>query len=360
MNATPHIAVVGAGILGASIAYHLARSGGQVTIIDEGTPANRATHGSFAWINAHHPQDVAYFQFRMASIRLWKELTKTIPNLPVRFSGTLNWEDDPADIEEVQRALDEGGNPARLVSRSEITRLEPNLANPPEVAIEASAEGVADPVRIAEAFVFAALSHGATLRTNAKVLSLTFEKGRVAGVEVPEGLIEADATVLALGAGTSDLLAAHDFTLPMDNAPGLLINTSPVSPVTQRVLTSMSLHVWQKDDGSLLVGEDFGGTDPAEGDAKIIERVKDKLDGYFKGVDTYEILGSTTTKRPTPADTYPALGAVPGLDRLWVATTHSGITLAPIIGESMAKEILSGKLVKDLHPYRVSRFVANP
>jgi len=146
----------------------------------------------------------------------------------------------------------------------------------------------------------------------------------------------------------------------MDNAPGLLINTSPVSPVTQRVLTSMSLHVWQKDDGSLLVGEDFGGTDPAEGDAKIIERVKDKLDGYFKGVDTYEILGSTTTKRPTPADTYPALGAVPGLDRLWVATTHSGITLAPIIGESMAKEILSGKLVKDLHPYRVSRFAANP
>jgi len=59
-----------------------------------------------------------------------------------------------------------------------------------------------------------------------------------------------------------------------------------------------------------------------------------------------------------PVDGYPALGVVPGFNDLWVATTHSGITLAPIIGESLATEILSGKLVKALHPYRVSRFSA--
>lgn len=356
MTRTPHIAVVGAGILGASIAYYLARSGAQVTIIDEGTPSNRATLGSFAWINAHNPNDETYFQFRLASIRRWNELAKTLPNLPVRFSGTLNWEDSPDEIEEVQRALNEGGNPARLVSQSEIKRLEPNLAQPPEVAIDASAEGVADPGRIAETFLMAALAEGAALRTNTKVLSLTFENGRVAGVEIPESIIEADQTVLATGVGTADLLAAHDFTLPMDNAAGLLLTTSPVTQVTRRVLTSMSLHVWQKDDGALLVGEDFGGTDPSEGTTAIIERVKSKLDGYFEGLEETEILGSTVAKRPMPADGYPALGAVPGLDGLWVATTHSGITLAPMIAESLAAEILTGKMVKDLHPYRISRF----
>ena len=358
MSQTPHIAVVGAGILGASIAYHLASKGAQVTIVDEGTPANRATHGSFAWINAHNPNDETYFQFRMASIRLWNGLIQTIPDLPVRFGGTLNWEDDPDEIEEVQRALDEGGNPARLVSQTEIKALEPSLAAPPEVAIDASAEGVADPARIAETFLFAALSQGATLRTNTKVLSLTFEQGRVAGVEVLEGIVEADITVLATGIATADLLAAHDFVLPMDNAPGLLINTSPVAEVTQRVLTSKNLHVWQKDDGSLLVGEDFGGTDPSEGEAAIIARVKSKLEGYFNGVSEAQIIGSTVAKRPMPADSYPALGAVPGFNDLWVATTHSGITLAPIIGESLATEILTGKMVKALHPYRVSRFAA--
>ena len=356
MNNTRHIAVVGAGILGASIAYHLAAKGAQVTIVDEGTPANRATHGSFAWINAHNPNDETYFQFRMASIRLWNELIQTIPKLPVRFGGTLNWEDEPDQIEEVQRALDDGGNPARLVSQTEIRTIEPNLAQPPEVAIEAQAEGVADPTRIAEAFLFAALSQGATLRTNAKVLNLTFEQGRVAGVEVPEGIIEADITVLATRTATPDLLAAHDCNLPMDNAPGLLINTAPVPTVTQRVLTSMNLHVWQKDDGSLLVGEDFGGINPDEGETAIIERVQSKLEGYFKGLSEIQVTGSSVAKRPMPEDGYPALGAVPGFNDLWVATTHSGITLAPIIGESLAAEILTGKMVKALHPYRASRF----
>ena len=359
MSKTQEVIVVGAGILGASIAYHLAKKGAQVTVVDEGTPANRATHGSFAWINAHNPQDETYFQFRMASIRLWKDLQAELPDLPVRFGGTLNWEDEPDAIEEIQRALNDGGNPARLVSRAEISRMEPNLAAAPEVAIDASAEGIADPARIAEALLFAALSLGAKLRTNAKVLSLTFASGRVSGVEIPGEVIEADATVLATGIGTADLLAAHDFTLPMDNAPGLLISTPPVAKVTERVLTSQSLHVWQKDDGALLLGEDFGGTDPSEGVDKIAERVLGKLDGYFSGIERVEAVGTTVAKRPKPIDGFPALGRVPGLDDLWVATTHSGITLAPIIGESLATEITGPKMVKALHPYRVNRFAAS-
>lgn len=357
MTHKTHVAVVGAGILGACIAYHLARQGAQVTVVDEGTPANRATHGSFAWINAHDPHDETYFQFRMASIRVWQGMLADLPTLPVRFGGTLNWEDDPDQIEEVQRALDEGGNPARLVSRKQIAAMEPNLAATPEIAIDSSAEGVTDPARIAESLLFAALSLGATLRTNTKVLGLTFAGGRVAGVEVPEGLIEADETVLATGTGTADLLAAYDFMLPMDNAPGLLVETEPAPTVTARVLTSQSLHVWQKDDGSLLLGEDFGGTDPSEGVETIVARVLDKLEGYFHGIPQGKVRGTKVMRRPKPADGYPALGAVPGLDGLWAATTHSGITLAPMIGQSMASEILTGRLVKALHPYRISRFV---
>ena len=356
MSRQPEIVVVGSGILGASIAYSLAKKGAHVTVVDEGSPANRATHGSFAWINAHNPDDETYFQFRLSSIRLWNDLQDEIPDLPVRFAGTLNWEDAPDRIEEVQRALNDGGNTARLVSRAEIKRIEPNLAAAPEVAIEASAEGVADPARIAEVMLFAALSLGAKLRTNAKVLSLAFTAGRVSGVEIPGEVIEGDAVVLATGIGTADLLAAHDFILPMDNAPGLLITTPPTAKVTQRVLTSQSLHVWQKDDGSLLLGEDFGGTDPSEGEAAIAARVLQKLDGYFEGTETVTTASTTVAKRPMPIDGYPALGRVPGLDDLWVATTHSGITLAPIIGESLATEILGPKMVKALHPYRVHRF----
>lgn len=357
MSEQPHIAVIGAGILGAAIALYLAKKGARVTVVDEGKPANRATHGSFAWINAHTPRDEAYFQFRLDSIRLWRDLCAGIPSLPVRFGGTLNWENGPEDIEEVSRALNDGGNPARLVTKQEITEMEPHLAAPPEVAIETAAEGVADPVRIAETLLFAALAYGAILRTSAKVSGLTFTGHRVSGVEIPGEVIHADMVVLAAGAATAGLLAAHDFNLPMDNAPGLLLGTSPVPKITERVLTSMELHVWQKDDGSLLVGEDFGGTDPVEGVETITARVLDKLNGYFRNVSGITVGGTTVVHRPMPADGYPALGPVPGLDGLWVAVTHSGVTLAPGIADALSREILDNRMVKSLHPYRVKRFV---
>jgi glycine/D-amino acid oxidase-like deaminating enzyme len=356
MNKHPHVVVVGAGIIGASLALCLRRAGAEVTVVDEGRPANRATHGSFGWINAHDPGDETYFRFRLSSIRLWHELKAEFPDLPVRLDGTLNWEDAPDRIEAVQRVLDEGGNTARLLSREEIETQEPNLAAPPDRAIETTLEGAADPARIAEALMFKAMAAGAVLRTNARVEALSFAEGRVAGVEVPEGLIDADAVVLATGVGTADLLADHGFALPMENAPGLLIETEPTRPLTRRVLTCQSLHVWQKDTGTLLVGEDFGGTDPAEGTDAIAARVMGKLRRFFTGDDTPDIADISVYRRPMPADGYPALGQVPGLNGLWVAVTHSGITLAPLIGESLAYEITSGKMVKALHPYRVKRF----
>ncbi len=356
MNTHPHVIVVGAGILGASIAYHLVKAGAKVTVVDEGKPANRATHGSFGWINAHSPEDVGYFQFRLESIRRWHKLKAELPALPVRFGGTLNWEDPPEKIEAFQRALDEGGNPARLLSSDEIATLEPRLAEPPARAIEAALEGVADPAGIAEALLFAAIGKGAVLRTNARVEALTFDGKRVAGVEVPEGIIEGDAVVMTTGTATAALLADHGFTLPMDNAPGLLITTTPVPPLTERILTSLKLHVWQKDDGTLLVGEDFGGTDPSEGVDAICARVMERLQAFFSDLGPVEIAATSVMRRPMPADSYPALGQVPGLNGLWVAVTHSGVTLAPMIGESLAYEITSGKMVKALHPYRVHRF----
>jgi len=360
MTSTQHVAIIGAGILGASLAWHLAARGAQVTVIDEGRPANRATHGSFGWINARDPDDEAYFRFRVESVRLWRDLHATLPSLPVRFGGTLNWQDAPDRIEAVQRALDAGGHPARLLSRKQIAEVEAHLSAPPEVAIEASAEGVADPARIAEALLFAAMGRGAVLRTNTRVLGLTFAGGRVAGVEIPEGVVEADATMLATGAATADLLAAHGFAMPMENTPGLLIGTAPVARMTARVLTSPTLHVWQKDDGGLLLGEDFGGTDPAEGTEAVTARVMGRLGDLFEGLGDVPVATATVTRRPGPADGYPALGRVPGLDGLWVAVARSGVTLAPVIGASLASEIVTGKMVKAMHPYRIHRFAPKP
>ena len=62
--------------------------------------------------------------------------------------------------------------------------------------------------------------------------------------------------------------------------------------------------------------------------------------------------------RPMPLDGYPVVGAIPGAAGLYVVVTHSGVTLAPILGESVTREILAGERVDSLAPYRPERFGA--
>ncbi len=355
---SPRIAIIGAGIIGAALAYALAKRGVSVTVLDEGVPGNRATRGSFGWINAHRPEDAEYFALRLDSMRLWQGLIEEIDGLPVRLGGALNWE-GAERIETVAKALDEGGNTARLVSRARIREMEPALATPPEVAIDAPLEGVADPDRIAEALLIAAAALGAEVRTGVRVTGIAEMNDRVRGVETAAGPVDAECVVVAAGKATSGILAGVGVPLPMKAPLGLLVRTAPVPRLSQRIFTSDELHVWQMDDGRLILGEDFGGS-PVASDAERAEterRVLERARAAFGGV-TLALDGSTVTARPIPEDGYPAVGRVPGMDGLFVATMHSGVTLAPVMARELSMMILDDAEAGMLARYGMERFGA--
>ncbi len=355
-SGSPRTAIIGSGIIGAALACALARRGARVTVLDEGIPANRATRGSFAWINAHRPEDAAYFALRLESMRLWRGLVGEIDGLPVRLGGALNWE-GAEKIETLAKALDEGGNTARLVSRARIREMEPALAAPPEVAIDAPLEGVADPDRIAGALLVAAAAMGAEVRAPVTVTGIASANGRVTGVETGGGPVEAERVVVAAGKATSALLAAVDVPLPMKTPLGLLVRTAPVPRLSQRIFTSDELHVWQMDDGRLILGEDFGGS-PVASDAERAEteeRVLERARRAF-GMAALSLDSSTVTGRPVPEDGYPAVGRVPGMDGLLVATMHSGVTLAPVMAREVAAMVLDDAEAGMLARYGVERF----
>ena len=82
------VVVAGAGIIGASIAYHLARAGAQVTVVDQEGPATHASRGTFAWINAtwaKQPRD--YHALNQAGLSGWKSLQPLL-NIPIRWNGS--------------------------------------------------------------------------------------------------------------------------------------------------------------------------------------------------------------------------------------------------------------------------------
>src|SRR5437763_13160094 len=86
------IVIVGAGIIGASIAYHLARHGARVTIVDAGEPGGLATRASWAWINASWGNPEFYVRLRLRSMKEWRRLAEEIPDLRPRWVGGLLWD----------------------------------------------------------------------------------------------------------------------------------------------------------------------------------------------------------------------------------------------------------------------------
>ena len=355
----PKIIVIGAGIIGSSIAYYLSRNRAAVTLIDDGTsPAGQASGCSFGWINANTPENGDYFKFRMVAIGRWQALASEVKSLPVRFTGSLDW-DMPEDT--LATTLEQYGSlgyPSKLVSRDEIQALAPALKNPPEAALHNLAEGIADPARIARAFKRMAVENGATLCKPARVTGFQTGGSGVNAVRTEDGNLDCNAAIICTGVQTPELLAPLGLTLPMTNRRGLLIKTPPLPDVGNLLISSPSLHFWQHEDGSILAGKNQAGdveeTKMTEAAAEICDQLQAML-GMAIDLSACAIISGT---RPVPGDGFPAVGTIGAPENLFMAVMHSGITLAPLIGEELASEVLGGDPSDLLASYRPHRLLA--
>ena len=96
------VVVIGAGILGASLSYHLARRRARVTVIAESGAGGTATPATFGWLNASWGNPEPYYRLRIASLKLWRQLGEVLPGLGVSWSGCLTYDlPEPALREDV-------------------------------------------------------------------------------------------------------------------------------------------------------------------------------------------------------------------------------------------------------------------
>ncbi len=351
------VVVIGAGIVGAAIAYNLARDGARVTLVEQAVPAAGATSQSFAWINAHTPANPDYFRLRLASIEEYHRLEQALQGaFTVRWGGSLYWEAESADLHREADQLGELGYAAQVIGPARFAELAPDVANPPESCIHYELEGAVDPVSMTQALIDAAVGHGATTVFGCRANGFTRTGDRFSAVETSFGTIAASSIVMATGIFAQDLLATAGVRLPMANRTGIIIRTRPVDPFLTPLILTPEIHFRQDQDGSLLTGEDFGGHyaggDPVDVAAELMDRLRARL----PGIGGLELGRVTLGQRPIPLDGYPAVGWVGGGRSLYVASMHSGVTLAPIIGKIVSEEVLTEATSDMLAPYRPTRF----
>lgn len=357
-NLEPSVVVVGAGIIGACTAYYLARKGARVTLLDRG--GENATVSSFGWINAHSPQHQHYFQMRMKSMDCWQELSQAYPQLPILFGGGLDWDIDEGNLQSVFARYCELGYDCELVSGDKLAELVPSISLLPAQAIHCKQESAVDPEGIVQAFVALAKEHGVQFQPHSRINAIHSFDARVTGVQTSSGNIDCDKLVICAGAGSAALLAKLDIMLPMIDSYGVLMRTSAIDIGTNMVFSTPGLYFRQLANGSLLVGGDQAGGELDRDNEEASDKLLNKLKKMMPHAENTKVAANIRGLRPIPADNKPVVGLIGDFENLYAAVTHSGITMAPLIGEKLAEQIVDGVDCEDMAPFSIARFETMP
>ena len=359
------IVVAGAGIVGASIAYHLAKRGAQVLVLEASRPCAGATGKSFGWLNAtfsKRPRE--YFDFNVLAMDDWHRLQQELYGEPaIEWGGSVAWCADEAGADEMRRGIANQrawGYPVREIDAGELRALLPNVA-PGEVvsACYCSSEGMLAPPDAVRAILQAAEKSGAEIRIGCAIRELRCENGEVRKVLTTGGEANPHVLVLACGTAIPNLAAMADVKAPMKDSVGVLVYSTPLPRLIEGVVLAPGVHFKQDPDGrfviggSLVAGAGTAATDDSiEQAGEIIERAR----RYVPGLNEARIDEVTLGNRVMPLDEYPIAGFTRQCSNLYLAATHSGVTLAPLIGRLAAEEILDGARCTILGPYTPARF----
>ena len=367
-----HVVVIGGGIVGASIAWRIAARGQRVTLIDKAEPGSGASSHSFAWINAGAKEPIGYHNLNRRSLEMWPRFAASLgEDVGLRWGGKVSWETDPVAAEQLAarvNQLQSWGYPSRRVSAEELAELEPALEIGPVVAAEYSEnEGQVEPQMVVDACIRRMSDLEALTLTGTEVVGFDRDAdGGIRAVQTNSGDFDADAVVLAAGTDTTALAAMSGVYIPQAESPGVVIRTTPLPPLLHNVPVVYApplgdgrreIHLRQCADGRFMIGEGDQESLAEDDTQSHADDLLSRAAQYLPGLAEAKAIPVPVGWRPMPLDGYPTLGYTTEAPNLYIALTHSGVTLAPVISQLAALEICENvRADAVLAPYRPERF----
>lgn len=377
------VGIVGGGIVGASTAYYLAKAGAKVTLFEKNVPASGATGKSFGLISVDPLKSggTHYEDLRFRSLMAYKRIDEIL-DLDISWGGVIHCSSESNGVAYLKKEYIERYRgreyEAKSLNKAQFSALAGELTiNSYKGGIYSELDGHIDPVRATQQFLKHAKGHGAELISPCEVTDLKFNGSKFIGVATSKGDYALDRLIIAGGVDTPLLSSQAGFLPPLRHDPGLLAHTVPTNLITQpvKVVACTAEGSWvgfkQYPDGRIVATDSHGAPDiPAHyairsGLAEMPEsirimhgeRILNKLAKVLpqsRGVSLDKV---TLGFRPMPEDELPIVGFLPNCSGVYIAVMHFGVTLAPLMGQYISQEILTGASVDGLSPYRPGRFL---
>ena len=373
------VAIIGAGLVGASTAYYLAKGGVDVAVIERGN-LNREASGANAgslhlqiYIHPHFPAD--WIDRIRPTIELIREAQKSWATMEerlgtdcgIRLGGGL-WVAETHDemklIEKKVAAENALGVMSEIYDRSGLLRVAPYLG---EHVIGGSflvGEGYANPLLVTPAHVNAALKQGARFYTDAAVTTIARNGGRFV-LETSKGTFSAGQVIAAAGAWTASIGRMVGLNLPVTGSIGQVSVTDArpnimLDHMLQHVGKGLTLK--QSRQGSFIIGGGWPGLydrthdrklpslDSIVGNAWIAARTVPEI-AKAQLVRAWGGMGSGS------ADGLPIVGESGVVRGFHVAYVPLGFTMGPFVGQMFSEKFLTGEASVPLAPYAPDRFL---
>ena len=339
------IVVGGAGAIGASIAYHLARFGARdVTLVDRGRVAGGAPAKAMGGVRQQFSTS-AEVKLAQASIRFFEELGPPYFH-QVGYLFLATTEDGLARLEERRRVQSELGVPVERMTGDGVTTTAPGVrSDDVKGAVFCARDGVGDPVAVTHELVRRAAALGVEVREQTALED-----------------VGADVRVIACGPSSGRVAASFGVELPIRPLCRQLLETDDLPGLPERlpmtVEAESGFHFRRR--GSRLV---LAMADPQprwgfeeEVDESLYDDRLARLAHRFPGASRAGIARAWAGLYDMTPDAHPIIGRIG--DGLYAACGFSGhgFMQSPTAGRALAEEILTGETSFDLSPYRLSRF----
>lgn len=363
------VVIVGGGIVGASIAYHLAKKGQRgILIIERDTLGSGSTGKNAGGIRLQFSTEINVRLSQRSVARL--ECFADEMGIDIQFHqvGYLILITDARDVASFERSLalwSRLGVPARRLARGDIAGVFPEVVTDDVLfATFCPKDGHADPSSMLGGYVTGARRLGVAFRDHAEVTGIEVERGHVSAVRVGDERIPCGTLIVAAGAWTAPVAAMAGVDVPIVPLRRQILVTDRIAgfdhpfPLTVEFATGLYMH---RESGGVLLGM----ADPADGPgynetvnwdflATVIERAVARLPLLERAAIRTAWAG---LYEDTP-DKHPILGRVGAVGGLILAAGFSGhgVMHAPATGELIAELVCEGRTSLDITSLGLDRF----